>query len=195
MLLGSFGLSLGAGWILTVFPPFGDLRYLIVAFIWPMIFFLILGLKNLVFVERQAIYRFLNGLLFFLVLLVFMTSDKTNFFVIKYLGLGLALYLLFREFLIFSSETSYYDSVLKVFPRELFSASLSFLALQFVWATVLLPIGPLNGALLALLLILALEDMSLHSLKGSLDREVFFKDVGTFLFITTILLVFSKWSP
>src|SRR3989344_5321177 len=76
--------------------------FLVLVIILSILFGLILGIKNLIFIKREPFYYILNGLLFLIVFTLFFISEKSELFFFKYLFTGLAAFLLSREFLIFN---------------------------------------------------------------------------------------------
>lgn len=163
-----------------------------------LIFFLILGIKNLAFINRHLLYYFLSGILFFLTFSLFFKSDKSILFLSKYLILGLAIYFLSREFLNFIfGEGEFIKS--SDFPilvkKNLVSITFCLLIMEFVWALSLLPIGFINTAGLALILVVILADFFLHYFKGGLNRFVILRNITLFMILFLAIFMGSKWSP
>lgn len=164
---------------------------LLISLFFGFLFFILLGIKNLIFLNRQNFYQFLNGLLFLSIFILFFDANKSEIFIVKYLMVGLAVFLLSKE-------------ILKFGPREfiglekslnLIPAVFTFLTLQVLWAIALLPIGFLNSASLALLVILVLQDFSLHHFSGTISRQITLRNITLFLVFSLFIFAASKWTP
>ena len=74
------------------------------------LFFILLGVKNLVFINRQLLYHFFNNTLFFLVFLVFFLTNKSELFLLKYFLTFFVIFIIFFNwiafFIIFFSEAT-----------------------------------------------------------------------------------------
>ncbi len=160
-----------------------------------VIFFLIFGVKDLSFVNRRPIYHFLNNFLLLTVFIMFYASDKSQFFIVKYLAAFFGIYFLFQEVLAFISRFERENPVSLVASRiNLLSFGLAFSVFQFLWAVSLLPIGFLNAGALTLALVLIIKDLTFAHLNGNLNRTVILKNIT--LLIVSILIIFaaSKWT-
>ncbi|MBI3638680.1 hypothetical protein HY227_02990 [Candidatus Wolfebacteria bacterium] len=176
--------------------PLGESGWLFSAAVfWSAMFFILLGIKNMVFIRRQPIYFFLNSFLFAGAFILFFIEKKSDFFALNYLLLGVAAYALFKEFLVFNFEISGDPARPMVFARKkLISLIFAFLTLQLVWAISILPIGFLNSASLALLMVLIFQDFSLHNWSGILERKIILRNATIFLIMSLIIFAFSRWA-
>jgi len=162
-----------------------------------LFFFLFLGIKNLVFINRSLIYEFVNNFLFFSLFIIFFLFDKSNWFFIKYSGAFLVIFLLFRNFLFlrdFQREIQAPVSLILA-KINLFSASLAVLISQFILIAAYLPIGFLNLAAISLVAVLALKDLTISHLYGHLNRSVILKNATMVLIFSVIIFIASKWQP
>ena len=149
-------------------------------------FFLILGIKNLFFIERPAFYFLLNNLFFFLIFLSFFRVDF-RFPTMKYILVFILSYFLTGEFLkFFITGPSR--------RRLLFSAVFSFIVVQALWAVALLPIGFLNSAALLLPFVFILGDFSVHLLEGSLNRRLVLRNITILIAAAIIISAASRWT-
>ncbi len=168
---------LDPGWFLTV-----SLAYMVA-------FFVLLGLKNLIFINRRPIYCFLNGVLVFTIFSLFFWSDRTgNFFFVKYLLTFSTFLFLFKEFLNVSREGHGAQK------NNLFAWSISFLVLQIVWALSFLPINFLNAGALTLLIVLIFQDFVSGHLSGSIDRRLILRNITVFIVLALAIFGASSWS-
>ena len=150
-------------------------------------FYLILGIKNLIFVDRRSFYFLLNNLLLFLIFLFFFSAES-HFSLLNYFLFFAAVFLITGEFLRFliAGQSSQ--------QRLLFSAFFAFLALQFVWVITFLPVGFLNSAALALFFVFVLGDFVIHHLSGTLNRFLILRDITILIVITILVFAASRWS-
>ena len=167
------------------------------AVLFGLLFFLFLGIKNLVFINRSLIYEFVNNFLFFSLFIIFFLFNKSNWFFIEYSAAFLAIFLLFRNFLFlrdFQREIQAPVSLISA-KINLFSASLAVLTSQFILAAAYLPIGFLNLAAVSLVAVLALKDLTISHLYGNLNRPAILKNATMVLIFSVIIFIASKWQP
>lgn len=158
------------------------------------VFFVFLGIKNLIFINRTFAYEFINNFLFFSVFAIFFLSDKSsNWFFFEYVAVFLAFFLLFREFILLQETRGL---ILPVSTKiNLFSASFSFLISQFILAAAYLPIGFLNSAAISLAIVLAIKDLTASHLRGVLNQRIILKNATIFLIFSVIVFIASEWQP
>jgi hypothetical protein len=158
------------------------------------LFFALLGIKNLAFINRQGIYHIINGFLLLAVFLAFFVSDKSEWFVLKYLLAGLAVYLLAREFLAFFWKENKKEEVYSGDQFILLSSLIiAFLAMEAVWAIALLPIGFLNSSALALAFMLVLQDFFLNYSVGSINSRLVLRNITVFAVLCLAIFGASSW--
>ena len=159
------------------------------------LFFALLGIKNLAFIHRQAIYYVVNGLLLLTVFLSFFLADKSEWFVLKYALAGIAIFFLSREFLEFFWKENKIEEVYsgKRFV-SLSSLSIAFLAMEAMWATALLPIGFLNSSALMLAFMLILQDFFLNYSTGVLNSRLILRNITIFAVLCLAIFAASGWS-
>ncbi len=162
-----------------------------------LFFFILLGVKNLVFINRLVIYEFVNNFLFFSLFIVFFLFDKADWFFLKYAIIFLAIFALFRAFLLSQdflrgTQASNLPIAAKI---NLFSVSLAVLISQFILIAAYLPIGFLNLAAISLVVVLALKDLTISHLYGNLNRSIILKNATMVLIFSVIIFIASKWQP
>ncbi len=162
-----------------------------------LFFFILLGVKNLIFINRLLIYEFVNNFIFLSLFITFFLFDKSNWFFLKYLIVFAAIFLLFRTFLFLQdSEQGIQAPSLPILAKiNLFSASLAVLTSQFILIAAYLPIGFLNLAAISLVVVLALKDLTISHLFGNLNRSVILKNATMVLIFSVIIFIASKWQP
>lgn len=157
------------------------------AAVFGVLFFILLAIKNLFFINRENYYHFLNNFLFFAVFLIFFQIDKARFFWLWYLVLFLAVFALFKELLI---QRNYFPSKI-----NLLAVCLAFIIIQYAWALSLLPIGFLNSLALMTIGALILKDLLANYLNGLLSRRIVLKNITLFMISSLIVFVASIWQP
>ena len=106
----------------------------------------------------------------------------------KYLLAGVAVFLLFREFLSFFSAST------NKFLILLTSLVFAFLAMEMIWVVALLPMGFLNSSALVLLFMLVLEDFAVNYFAGGLNRVLVLRNVTIFVLMSLAIFAASHWS-
>jgi len=152
------------------------------------IFYLILGMKNLVFIHRDRWNYVLHILLFYSTFVLFFLTDKSSWFFLKSLGVFAIAILLFREFL---------KTAVENFPkrRGLIGWALALIVWEALWAINLLPIGFLNSANLAAALVFILSDLTINHFRGTLNQRIVYSELALFAVLVLLILATSRWSP
>jgi len=70
---------------------------LVISLFFGFLFFLLLGVKNLIFVNRQPFYYLFNGLLLLVIFIFFFWAGNSHLFFIKYLSVFFAIAFLSRD--------------------------------------------------------------------------------------------------
>ena len=153
-----------------------------------ILFYLILGLKNLIFIERRYWRLILSFSLFYLVFLNFFLIDQSSWFGLKWLGFLLLVWLLIRDChtLVIARSRATKQSLVS-------SAVLTLLAGEVMWIISWLPIGFLNSANLAVLFMLLLFDLTVNHFWGTLRKKLILRDFLLFLGLLIVILGTSKW--
>lgn len=162
--------------ILTWSAGGGLFLYLSVAYS-TFLFFLILGVKNLVFVQRDNWHRVLNMALAYEAFILFFYYNK-EFFVAQLVLIFTVIFFLLRD--LFKKRTIYW--------------LLGLLVLEAVWGIGLLPIGFVNSANIALLAYFFLSDLALHHSANTLTRRKILTDATIFTLLLLVIFIFSRWS-
>jgi hypothetical protein len=181
---------------LIILGKIGEFGYrLPAAAFFGVLFFMLLGIKNLAFINRQSIFHAVNGFLLLSVFLCFFSANKSEWFALKYLLAGAGIFLIIREFLKFFWQENKKDSASEgksfIFLSSFVSA---FLAMEVIWAIALLPMGFLNSSAFALVFILILEDFLLNYSAGSFNTRLILRNVTVFTLLTIAIFAASSWS-
>jgi len=177
--LGYFLIFLFGSLVTILSLTFSPLTLMII-FGLTVIFFLLIGAKNLN-LSQQSIFL-LRSLLFLLIFLIFFSVDKSQLFFLKYLLLIIAIYILF--FGLFRGRPK----------QKLFALAFSFLSTQIIWAIGLLPIGFINQASLALVFVLTIEEFSLLHFGGNFNYQNIAKNLIIVIILIVFILGLSKWN-
>lgn len=169
------------------------------ATVFGVLFFILLAIKNLFFINRENYYHFLNNFLFFIVFLIFFQIGKEQFFWLWHLILFLAVFALFKEPLIqrdyFSGGQAKSNFPINLQKINLLASGLAILIIQYGWAVSLLPIGFLNSAALMTASALILKDLLANYLNGLLSRRIVLKNITLFVISSLIIFMASTWQP
>lgn len=150
-----------------------------------VLFFLLLGIKEFLFLRRQAIFNFLSGALYFLVAGTFFVANKDfgGSFILYALLSSAACYLLMKESIEFFME----DAPKR--KKDVLTIGSTLLVFEFLAIVGMLPIGFLNSAALIVLVVFVFEDLIYHHLKGDLDRQIVMNNVT--ILIVCLLFIFA----
>lgn len=153
-----------------------------------VIFYVILGIKNFMFIRRSRLYYVSALMLFYPVFNLFFLADKSELFLVKYSLVFLASYLLLREWLALISAFQYPE-------RERVAALLgAFLILQLLWATALLPIGFLNSANMMLLFTFVIAELLVNHFLGTVNKNFLIQHAVFFGILFAIIYWTSRWT-
>ena len=181
----SFGFFLITGSVFLGKLP--ESYFFLGAIIFAALFYLLLGVKSLVMVDRVRAYLLFHLSVFFLVFILFFQSTG-EFNTFSLLMVFAVSYLLFREFFKFQDLPG-----ISWRQKNIFSWALAFLSLQAVWVIKILPIGFIQSASLSLVLVFILGNLAGNYLNGKLDRQTLLKDI-TFLVLAALLIfTTSRW--
>ena len=149
------------------------------------LFFLLLGIKEFVFLRRQAIFNFLSGSLYFFVGGTFFVADKDagGPFLLYALLSSVVFYLLIKESIDFFME----DAPKR--KKEVLAIGSTLLIMEFLGIVGILPIGFLNSAALIVLIVFVFEDLIYHHLKGALSRQIVLNNAT--ILIVCLLFIFA----
>ncbi len=151
-----------------------------------LLFYLIVGIKELLIIHRSEWSFFKNLLLFYAIFFLFFLTDKSSWFLVKYLGLFAVSFALLREWLLVY-EPSFIKRV------NLSSAALAFIILEALWVTALLPLGPINSANLMVLITYILFSLTFHYFQGRINRRFVLKKITIFALLLLAIFITSGW--
>ncbi|MDP2650586.1 MAG: hypothetical protein Q8P04_00605, partial [bacterium] len=158
-------------------PPVAGILEWLLLVLWGIMFFLLLGVKNLIFLRRQGNYEIVHLLLVFglgvLYLLGFLPFIPQILFF-------LALFLLVREF---------YSALAPPYPQRVILAAVveALLLVEIAWILSFLPINFLAGGALLALITFIFHDLILHHFQGTLSRQIILRNVTLFTILSILL--------
>ena len=172
-LLALITLALLSLWVLI-----GSAYWLFAVTYFAILFYLILGIKDLAFISRVGWNQVLVlGLAYPAILLFFYYNQE--FFWWKSLALFLAMLILLRYLI----------------GRRVVAWLMAFMALEIVWAVGLLPIGFLSSANLAITFYFVLADLAFHQyIVGNLQKQRILTDITIAAILVMLVFAFSRWS-
>lgn len=152
-----------------------------------LLFYVIIGIKQVVFAHRIRLHYLLHLALVYCLGLLFFAAPGGDWFAMRSGILLMAFYFLIRELLTVRGVTSA--------PLLRFTALLlSFLGVQAVWAISLLPIGFINAAGTLLVFLFTSEAIALARFSGSLSRKMVITELATFAVLMLVIFGFSTWA-
>lgn len=151
-----------------------------------LMFYLISGIRGLVFVHRGHWNYVKNILLLYSIFLTYFLSNKYDWFFAKYLLVFVLVFLLIREWLSWLERG---------FPkrRQVIALVLSFLTLQLLWAVSLLPLGFIDSATLMTVFVYVMLDFCMHHFKGTVNKELILKNSVVTALSLFIVFIFTNW--
>lgn len=155
------------------------------------LFGILLGIKNLVFINRKRALNLFSGAMYFIVALSFFIADKSSavsFLFYTLLSLG-AFYFIFKE--AFKFLMPEFSSA----KRNLVAISLGFIIIELMSIIMFLPLGFLNATALIILFIFVFEDLIMGHIQGRLTRQMILNNITALLIFTIIIFALSKWTP
>ena len=192
--------------VVTLIMPY---KNSLVALYFTGLYALILGIKNLIFLDRKQLYHLVSGLLILFLCIAFFSINKTELFLGKYILMGSALFFLAREFFVVfgvyeaqgiagiheteALEVNFFEN--RILAKKNFMAlAFAFVMMEIIWAILLLPIGFLNSAALTVGSVLLIKNLAIHYMSGTLTRMRAFKKTALLIILWMAILLASKWT-
>lgn len=142
----------------------------------PILFYLVLGIKDLVLIQRDAWRSFLNFALAYPALLMFFYHNSGGFWW-RIPLLFIILIFLSKDFL--KKRLAFWIS--------------AFLSIQVAWAADFLPIGFVSSANLSLLFYASVISFIDSYLRGALNKRFILSLVSVFILLLMLILALSRW--
>lgn len=196
---GVLFLFLALFWFVCLRPPFNNRKFLISALglmalpillppvtsglewllliLWTGAFFLLLGVKNLILLQRRGSYEIVHLFIVFGLGAIYLLDFLP---LVPQIILFLALFLLFREF---------YFVLAPHYPQRLTLAAVveAFLLVEVAWVLSFLAINFLAGAAFLALVTFIFHDLIFHHFQGALSRQIILRNVTLFVALSIVL--------
>lgn len=166
---------------------YGEIAFFPLAVAFAFLFYILLGIKDMLFIRRIWWHEALHTALLYGVFLAFFAADKSNYFIWQYVGLGIAAMLLTSELL------SYHAHAVPQKMRWTVSMALAFVLMQAAWVIALLPVGFLSATAAMTAIAFVAAHLSLGRFMGTLERKTIVR-YGIFIFCALALVAMtSRW--
>ncbi len=142
--------------------------------------FLLLGIKNLIFVRRQNLYYLMH-----LVLIVGLAS-LFSLSVISSIFFFALIFFLFREFYVVMTPE-------KSDLLNLVAALEGMLIMQAAWVTSFFPTSFLISSAVLVLLTFVFHDALIHYFKNTFSKDVAFRSIAIFVALALLILILPVW--
>lgn len=142
-----------------------------------VLFYILLGIKDLILIKRVEWHKFFNAALSYPVFLLFF-----------YYSQAVALPRIILAFL------AIFVLLEDLFRKRVFTWAISLIIIEIIWAIGLLPIGYLNSANLALLSYVTISDLSQRAIQGGLSSKKILIYSTVFMLLSVLILGVSRWS-
>jgi len=142
--------------------------------------FLLLGIKNLIFVRKQNLYYLMH-----LVLMISLAS-LFSLSVISPIPFFVLAFFLFREF---------YIVMIPERPEflNLVAAMEGMLIMQVAWVTSFFPTSFLINAAILVLLTFIFHDALIHHFKGTFSKDIAVRSIAMFVVLAFLILILPVW--
>lgn len=188
LFIEKFAYSFLAVFLLVFITPYLGIWDWIVPVSAGTVFFLLLGVKNLVFLNRHSFHSLAHSLIVVWVALIFFSGDLGKF---GLLILFVSLLFLIREYLVLRNSNEDLPSPL----IKVAAVSTAFLASELAWGISLLPIGFIEEtAVFAAMMFLA-EDIMYYAINDSLDKGIAIRNSTLAIILVALVFSFSNWAP
>lgn len=149
------------------------------------LFYILLRLKELLFIRRLWWHEALAGGLLYLATLAYFTAGASEYFLLKHVGLGAVFFLLAYE--LYVAHVAFV-----LWPKQRVAALLgALLFLEFVWALALLPLGYAAASGIAAMFGFLFLHLSVVAATGHLKAATVAKHVGLAISFVIVIAVVS----
>jgi hypothetical protein len=155
--------------------------------------FLVIGLMNLVFKQRNAVYSTLQTILLLAVFLAFFGLNQPRFVTLSFLVqvfplvAFLSIFFLVREAALLSGA---------LWPRRAIALAglVGLASIETATVALFLPFGALNAAVFLALIVSLLRDLVIAHLRGEYSATLFLKELAVFTVVSVLIFALSRWS-
>lgn len=188
-------LKLAIPFLLTIFFAVIEPQSIWQAAFFSVLFYLILGIKDLIFINRRSAYEVLVLLLLFLVFVSFFSHidnwNRSPVFFYAF-ALGAAFFFLIRGFITYSETTELKEGP-AIWRRELALGIAALLVWQISLALLFLPLNFLYQSALSFLVATIFVEVISDYLSGSLSRKKLLANFSVFFILVVVILGLAEW--
>ncbi len=150
---------------------------------------LIIGIKNVEFLERREWHLFATDTVIYGVLVLFFLANQTVFSVINILALAGFAYLVHRELL-----KDYFAESVKKPDLALASGILSLIAVKIAWVASLLPLGFISDVNAVMITLLCAQNLIIRKLENRLTARFTLLQISFFGLAMLLIAGTTSWS-
>ncbi len=177
-------LAILAGIIFT--PYIGNWNW-IVPLLAGVIFFFILGVKNLIFLRRHSFHLLAHSLMIIWLALLFFAGKLGA---LSLFALAIILWPLLREYLVVRNSN---DEAQSPLINATATAGV-FMATELAWCISLLPIGFIEETAIFSALLFLAEDAIYYAINGVLDKRIAIRNSVSAVILVALIFSFSNWT-
>lgn len=158
------------------------------------VFFLVLGIKDLVFVKRDSAYQMLAALLWLAISSVFFLNIRTFEYPFASILIGLLFFILVRNFLLYVLH-AYGEGRSHLRREVLVSGGIGALVIsELAWAYMFLPLIPLHQTALLFFAGTIIMEFLIQNARGKLGRTMIIANTSVFVGFLVIILLITQWT-
>ena len=165
-----------------LFPNLGSLEALF-AFSLGALMYLLVGVKDLLFIKRKETTQLLYSLIFFMGAYLYFS----NVSLVGQLGLFFFSLFLFRELYILLSDGSRNGQMLVAIVSSL-------IGVELAWALELLPLSSSSASIIVTAAVFIANDIFMAYKLGTIVEKTLRREIATVIALSLIILIFSRWS-
>lgn len=165
-----------------LFPDLGSLEALFV-FSLGVLMYLLVGVKDLLFIKRKETTQLLYSLIFFMGVYLYFSNAS----LVGQLGLFFFSLFLFRELYILLSDGSRNG-------RMLVSVVSSLIGVELAWVLKLLPLSSSSASIIVTAAVFITNDIFMAYKLGTIAEKTLRQEIVTVILLSLAVLIFSRWS-
>lgn len=165
-----------------LFPNLGSLEALFV-FSLGVLMYLLVGVKDLLFIKRKETTQLLYSLIFFMGVYLYFSNAS----LVGQLGLFFFSLFLFRELYVLLSDGSRNG-------RMLVSMVSSLIGVELAWVFELLPLSSSSASIIVTAAVFITNDIFMAYKLGTMAEKTLRREIVTVVLLSLAVLIFSRWS-
>ena len=160
--------------------------------VFSLLFYLIVGIKEVLFVHRVRWYAVETLTLLYILFLAFFLVSGGAYSFLGLIGISLITFFLLRGaegFPVMSSD------MIEGKAWNLAASVLALIAAELLWIVGFLPLSALSAAAFVAMALVMLTDIALRSSRSDILASAIVTDIGMLIFLAAFLLLTSSWKP